>query len=820
MRIISTLVLFFLLLGSATYSQTQPEDLPLEVIDSINIIKDSTFKNKLEKEAEKANRALRERYQDQMMLGKQSQIFANLRAVFQRTRDYLKRGVDTSGIEKELEETEKKINLAGDGIFINQGTIQTARNISTSAILLDELAGRNQIREKQIRTYLIDLEEFRNTIDSLASDSVFFYISADTIEVREYLLRLTNFHKENKATDSVLNQTIKKMRMLDSKAQIIKGDILSRIEDVESFHDQLSHNTIRKELVYLWEKPVNTRPFREILDFSLTKAGLVFSFYMRNHAPKVLILLVIIWLLTMFLRMLTKKITNEMGADEALERHLTLQHPTLSAIVITLSIGQFIFPSPPFAFYATIWAISSICLTVILWGFITRFWSNFWLWVILHFLFACLFNLLLQPSHLERWGMLLMASTGLFGGIKFLRSEHKNELRERRLLIFLWFFVVLETGSILTNIGGSYNLSKSLLTSGFFNLVVGVLLLWTIRLIHDVFKVSAEAYRSDREKKYHLDFEKMESEVPPILYYILGIGWFILIGRNFYIYKQITNPVIDFFVSERILGAYSFSWGSILLFIAIITLAGLISKLVSYFADEPDAANGKKNKIGSWMLLIRIAIISFGIFLAFAASGIAMDKIAIVFGALSVGIGFGLQNLVNNLVSGLIIAFEKPLNVGDVVEIGGRSGTMKSIGFRSSVITTFDGSEVVIPNGDLLNQHLVNWTLNTTARRVEILVGVSYGTDIDSTVTLIMELMKNDKRILHYPASLVLVNNFSASSIDLRILFWVDNRDNWILVRSDVMREVKAMFNKNNIEIPFPQMVLHNTEPPVNGDEK
>jgi small-conductance mechanosensitive channel len=359
-----------------------------------------------------------------------------------------------------------------------------------------------------------------------------------------------------------------------------------------------------------------------------------------------------------------------------------------------------------------------------------------------------------------------------------------------------------------------------LLTSGFFNLVVGVLLLWTIRLIHDVFKVSAEAYRSDREKKYHLDFEKMESEVPPILYYILGIGWFILIGRNFYIYKQITNPVIDFFVSERILGAYSFSWGSILLFIAIITLAGLISKLVSYFADEPDAANGKKNKIGSWMLLIRIAIISFGIFLAFAASGIAMDKIAIVFGALSVGIGFGLQNLVNNLVSGLIIAFEKPLNVGDVVEIGGRSGTMKSIGFRSSVITTFDGSEVVIPNGDLLNQHLVNWTLNTTARRVEILVGVSYGTDIDSTVTLIMELMKNDKRILHYPASLVLVNNFSASSIDLRILFWVDNRDNWILVRSDVMREVKAMFNKNNIEIPFPQMVLHNTEPPVNGDEK
>jgi small-conductance mechanosensitive channel len=816
MRIISTLILFFLLLGPAGYAQNQPEDIPLGIVDTVNNFKDSSFKTKLEKGAEIANRLLREKYQEQMMLGKQSQVFANLRAVFQRTKDYLKRGVDTSGIEKELEETEMKIILAGDGIFINQGTIQTARNISTSAILLDELAGRNKVREKQIRTYLIELEEFRNALDSLASDSALFYIPADSVEVRDYISRLTSFQKENKTTDSILNQAIRKMRMLDYKAQIIKGDILSRIEDVESFHYQLSHNTIRKELVYLWEKPVNTRPFTDILRFSLTKAELVFSFYMRNHAPKVLILLVIIWLLTTFLRALRKNIITEMGTDEDLAKHLTLQHPALSAIVITLSIGQFIFPSPPFAFYALIWAISAICLTVILWEFITRFWSNFWLLVILHFLFACFFNLLLQPSHLERWGMLLLASTGLFGGIKFLRSEKKNELKERRLLIFLWFFVVLETGSIMANLSGAYNLSKSLLTSGYFNLVVGILLLWTIRLIHDVFKVSAEAYRSDRKKKYHLDFEKMESEVPRVLYYILGIGWFILIGRNFYIYKQITDPVIDFFVSQRTLGAYSFSWGAILLFISIITLAGLISKLVSYFADEPDTSSGKKNKIGSWMLLIRIAIISFGIFLAFAASGIAMDKIAIVFGALSVGIGFGLQNLVNNLVSGLIIAFEKPLNVGDVVEIGGRSGTMKSIGFRSSVITTFDGSEVVIPNGDLLNQHLVNWTLNTTARRVEILVGVNYGTDIDATVPLIMDLMKNDKRILLYPESLVLVNNFSASSIDLRILFWVDNRDNWILVRSDIMREVKAMFNKHNIEIPYPQMVLHNLETPAN----
>jgi small-conductance mechanosensitive channel len=266
---------------------------------------------------------------------------------------------------------------------------------------------------------------------------------------------------------------------------------------------------------------------------------------------------------------------------------------------------------------------------------------------------------------------------------------------------------------------------------------------------------------------------------------------------------------------------YSFSFKNILLFIFIIFLSTIAAKLVSYFADDsPSTSAERKGGIGRWMLLIRIGIISFGVFIAFAATGFAMDRIAIVFGALSVGIGFGLQNLVNNLVSGLIIAFEKPLNVGDIVEIGGRSGTMKSIGFRSSVITTFEGSEVVIPNGDLLNQHLVNWTLNSTARRVEVLVGVDYSTDLEKTTNLILEILEQDKRILRYPKSVVLVSNFGASSIDLQILFWVDNKDNWLWVRSDIMRRGKAAFTEFDIQIPFPQMVLHNMPKPGNGNEE
>lgn len=817
-----TLILLTVRIVAQDTSQLRVTDSSDRALIDTALIPDSSYRDKLKKGAYGANQRLREKYLEQLRLSKQAEIYANLRAVFQRTKDYMKRGLDTLEIEAELNETEGRLELAGEGIFNNQGTIQTARNVSTSSILLTELLDRSRIRQKQIDKYLADLLEFRNDIDSLASDSLLFAVPEDSLHVKEFVQRFMLFSREIKPTDSMLNSSIKKMRHLETRADVLRGDVVSRIEDIESFHHEISGNTLKKEVPYLWEPTGYARPFDDIFRFSIRKASMVYTFYLKNHGSKIFFLVLAIFLFGMYLVSLKGNIIKTMGSlPEDLEKHIALRHPWASAALIVISIGQFIFPTPPFAIYATFWTISGLCLSMMLWDFISGFWSKFWALTLVHFLVACIFNLILQASRVERYFMLALAVAGVIGGMRFLLSAQRKDLKEKHLIIFLWLFVVMEGCSAITNILGRYNLGKGLLTSGYFNLVVGICLLWTVSLLHNIFKLSAEAYRQGEKKRYYLDFNKMEAEVPSVLYYALGVGWFILIGRNFYVYKEITDPILNFFVSERHIGAYSFSFNNILLFVFIIFLATVASKIVSYFADNtPSTGAERKGGIGRWMLLIKIAIMSFGVFIAFAATGLPMDRIAIVFGALSVGIGFGLQNLFNNLVSGLIIAFEKPLNVGDIVEIGGRSGTMKSIGFRSSVITTFEGSEVVIPNGDLLNQHLVNWTLNTTARRVEVLVGVDYSTELEKTTKLIMDILEQDKRILTYPESVVLVSNFGASSIDLRILFWVDNKDNWVYVRSDVMRGVKAAFTASNIQIPFPQMVLHNQPKPGNGMEE
>jgi potassium-dependent mechanosensitive channel len=274
----------------------------------------------------------------------------------------------------------------------------------------------------------------------------------------------------------------------------------------------------------------------------------------------------------------------------------------------------------------------------------------------------------------------------------------------------------------------------------------------------------------------------------------------------------LTVDFTAFMTTERMVGESKFTLESVCMFFLILFLAGMSSSIVTFFASSDSGVNSegkKKAGIGSWLLLIRISIISIGVLLAFAAAGIPMDRLAIILGALSVGIGFGLQALINNLVSGLILAFEKPLNVGDVVDFGGQSGTMKSIGFRSSIITTWDGADVIIPNGNLLNEHIINWTRSNSNRGVEILTGVAYGTDLTKTKKLLLDLLSSDERIAPSPKPMVLVQDLNSKTIAIKILFWIENYAAWTRIKSDMIEVIDQAFKKEGIAIPNPSQDLN-----------
>ncbi|MGZ3853551.1 MAG: mechanosensitive ion channel family protein, partial [Flavisolibacter sp.] len=358
---------------------------------------------------------------------------------------------------------------------------------------------------------------------------------------------------------------------------------------------------------------------------------------------------------------------------------------------------------------------------------------------------------------------------------------------------------------------GRYNLSKTCLTAGFFNVALAVLFYWTMKFINQTLSVAARLYNTPNKKLFRINFDATGGNSPTAIYVLLIIGWFVLFARNFYAYKLIAVPLKNFVTLKRTVGDFSFSISNVLEFFLVLYLSGVLSRLVSFFASGNTSAHGSftQKGVGSWTLIVRIAIMSIGLLIALGTIGIPMDRLTIILSALSVGVGFGLQTLVNNLVSGLIIYFEKPVQVGDIIDIGGQSGTVKSIGFRSSIITTIAGADVVIPNGDLLSQHLVNWTHENTYRCVDIPVSVAHGTDLQKAIKILNTLPAGDDRILTTPAPTVMVKQFGAGSIDMQLSFWVRNIRQWTAVRTDMMLAIDRSFRQNGIHIPLPQQELH-----------
>jgi small-conductance mechanosensitive channel len=272
--------------------------------------------------------------------------------------------------------------------------------------------------------------------------------------------------------------------------------------------------------------------------------------------------------------------------------------------------------------------------------------------------------------------------------------------------------------------------------------------------------------------------------------------------NNLNILDGLTTSLSMFMNDPIKLGKAVFTPSGVIIFFFIIWVSALISRIVSILTEygysiNKDAFSNLKNS----KLLLKIGIVSFGIILAFASSGISVDKLAIIISALSVGIGFGLQGLINNLVSGIIISIEKPVRIGDSVELMGFSGVVREIGIRSSKIHASNGSDIIIPNGEIISHALIKWTLNNKQRVIDISLVVKYETDLNKASKVISDVFQNSPAVLKNPQPIIHIAGMQATGVNIKCYFWSEEARNWEKGRTKVLTDLYYAFKKEGIEL-------------------
>ena len=662
------------------------------------------------------------------------------------------------------------------------------------------------------------LDKILNDADEFRLDTAMHTIPADSGLRVKYLEQTSSIQKKWGSLDVAVKKDLVKIGLLQNRVtalDLLIFDINDRIDiKIKEFTVKASGN----EYGALWEKPKqNLTPFDTVTAKTWRLNSKLLSYFIdlrttnhiniTSHIASILVFAAFFIWIHVSRRKLAK--SRDDYEDTFKQTNFVVGHSFVSALTLACVMALYFYDQPPFVFVEIIFLLIMICIGVL----IKSAWPKplFYFWIALFGLTVLysITNLFTRVSEADRVILLVLSLMSIAAGLVFLlatKNSTENYPPYTRPRIIL--FSSLHGISLILNIFGRFSLAKILGVATIFNIDLGFGFYLLIQIIMESLFLQLEANKTTKySMSSYVDFNILQNNFKNVLVKIAVVLWLVKFLENLYVSDYLFTKIGEFLIHPFKLGTNTFTFGSLVIFVFVLWLSIIIARIISYFYDfaEQQSALNDVKKTRTSILLIRLGVFSLGFIAAITLSGIPLSEVTIVIGSLGVGIGFGLQNIVNNLVSGVILAFEKPIQVGDIIEVGNRAGTIKEIGIRASKISAGNGSELIVPNGDLISQHVINWTLNNNNRQIELFVGVAYGSDVAKVDEILRTILTNRDDIMQAPAPVVFLHNFSESSVDFRLLFWAADINKWVSLKSKVMIEIYTEFAKQGIEIPHPK---------------
>jgi small-conductance mechanosensitive channel len=537
--------------------------------------------------------------------------------------------------------------------------------------------------------------------------------------------------------------------------------------------------------------------------------------YVSLHWTIIVLMAVSLGLLTRILRNYAVQLIQEHLAFSVIARGaLRISGAPIWLSVFTILLGLNLAPQGPIAYYDLIWLM--ILAPVMALAQLIRGSSPL---VTIYALGLALipfpFRTILEPMPwVDRWVLNLQA-TLVFSALLYDYWKRRGELQIESIR---WVVLPICLGvpsllmiGVAANIMGRTGLAKEIIDGLVAS--AGFLMVYTVAK-DTAFLFLSGLIRSPAGKLLRTSSSDPRSLLTGAHHILVTISFLMIIWGVLYAFRidALTKTwLLAFWRSSISLGQYFLPTSALITASALIAGTFLVLR-VSRFALEREILPRLRLAAGvpfAITTLTQYIIALLGFVLAMTSLGIDITKISILAGAVGVGVGFGLQNIFNNFISGLILLFERPVHVGDVIELGNLRGAVTRIGIRSSTIKTPTGAEVIVPNADIISKEVVNWTLSDRKRRIEINVGVDYQSSIPNVLDLLVAQAKATESVLDDPPPMAIFSNFGESSLDFVLYAWIERYEDNMIVASRLRLKINEEFSRAGINIPFPQRDVH-----------
>lgn len=645
-------------------------------------------------------------------------------------------------------------------------------------------------------------------IKTVFADSVFKVLSAekDIPDVLEK--KLTRLNRKWIRTDSIVKVNVDIINVLQVNTADNAMNLSNMLNIMDMKLDRAKPQLFGQEVDHLWHLHKtdslagDTTKTLNILRSENKAIG----YYMSETTGKkefilFLGILLVIWIYSK--RKLLRVIKEKNGFYHFMHLHYLNNLPYLSLVVLILSMMPFFDAYAPTSYITIEYIVLLIVCSVIFFNKAKQSFLFYWMVLMLLFIANALTYLLIEPTWIARVWMLAIHIAILVFSFGFYKKLSRQTPYYKWIRPALIIGMILTVLAIVFNLFGRFSMSGILGLSGIFAITQVLILPIFIDTVIEIILLQLLSSRLKKGVESPFDTTIVTNKIRMPLVWAAILLWVIMLISNLSIYHTFSNSLVDSLTAIRTVGSISFKLISVLWFFVIIWFAHILQRLVSFLfgetgSDIEDLTTVTKGQ-HSRLLITRLLVLIGGYLLAIAASGLPIDKLTFLLGALGLGIGMGLQGIVNNFVSGVILIFDGSLQIGDEIEVNGQAGQVREIGLRASTLHTSEGAEVIIPNGSILSQNIVNWTFSNDQKRVTLTFTLS-GKEMDANMVneVINTTIEKIPNVITKRPPVILYTKVTPETLSLTVRCWsaIGNVDQ---VKSEAMLQLSAAFSSKSI---------------------